>query len=152
MADFVMKVIYPDVSIHNRYTPRKDSIMQIINRPASLVAAAILGLTFSASSIAQGGQLEKRTETGKMQGPAAASPANSSASKDSMKAAKADYKAAMAKCKEVTGAERRTCRKDAKAAQKASMSNARGMSDTGAMGKTGKAAGPAGSTKPLGGQ
>lgn len=125
--------------------------MQIINRPASLVAAAILGLTFSVASMAQGGQLEKRTETGKMQGPAAAS-ANSSASKDSMKAAKADYKAAMAKCKEVTGAERRTCRKDAKAAQKVSMSNARGMGSTDTMGKAGRTAGPAGSTKPLGGQ
>jgi hypothetical protein len=145
-----VKVIFPDVPIHNHYTPRKDSIMQIFNRPASLVAAAILGLTFSAASMAQGGQLEKRTETGKMQGPAAAS-ANSSASKDAMKAAKADYKAAMAKCKDVTGAERRTCRKDAKAAQKISMSNARGMSNKDAMGKTGKAAGPAGSTKPLGG-
>lgn len=99
--------------------------MKTLNQPAKLIAAIVIGLAFSGSVVAAdemrkdnpgantGTEAQKDTGTHKR---------NMHTSARST--AQRDYRAAVAKCKTMERAERRTCIKEAKASRRLAMKDA----------------------------
>jgi hypothetical protein len=106
--------------------------MKTLNQPAKMIATIVIGLAFSGLAMAVDEMGKDNTGFDRGAGMEKGGGMRNSA----RSAANSDYKTAVANCKTMERAERRTCMNEAKAARKTAMGNARGNSTSMRSGKS----------------